>query len=149
MARPTVYDEPMTPAERQRRHRNVDDSKISPAEKAFYMVPMRVFAKHLHCSERHLYHHKAFQRDRLIEWPTDILNNKYGRIGMSFLAEVCRYSNAAAQTLVRDCIVKNGAPAGRALWGSLVRKHYAKKPLPRGVKIYLIHPFLRPRDNGK
>src|SRR5260221_11805108 len=104
MARPTVYDRPMTSAERMRRHREAKRyiSKISPAERAFYLVPKRVFCKHLHMSERQLYYIGAFQRDSVIEWPHDLLNGKYGRIGFSFLAGVCRYGNTKAQTLGRD-----------------------------------------------
>jgi hypothetical protein len=87
MARPTVYDRPMTPAERQERHRNAKRnlSKLSEAERRFYCVPMRTFARHLQCSERQLYHIKAFQRDSLIEWPNDILNGKFsGASGSRF-----------------------------------------------------------------
>ena len=61
-----------------------------------------------------------FQKYSEIKWPDAILNGKYGKVGISFLAEVCQYGDAGAQRAVRETLKKSGAAAGRALWYKLI-----------------------------
>jgi hypothetical protein len=85
---------------------------------------VRQLAEQHGISERLIYYGRAFDRYRLIEWDEDmILLGGYGKIGIPFLVEVCRYGDAAAQTAARDCIKQSGAAAGKALWRQLMPKH--------------------------
>jgi hypothetical protein len=130
MARPLIYSQPMTSAERMRRHRAgkkrvaslLASGEWSAADARLVNMPVREYVRAvLRSSERHYYHLMAFQRYKLIKWD-DILNGKYGRVGFEFLAEVCEYGDASAQRAVRNRIKKAGAAAGRALWQQLIRE---------------------------
>jgi hypothetical protein len=118
----------MTAAERMRRYRALKRSGGRPKprnkDEALALMPMRRFARYLHRSERHCYHIAAFKRDSLIHWDDDILNGEYGRVGFAFLAEVCRYGDAATQRAVRNRIKRSGAAAGRALWHQLWKNQH-------------------------
>jgi hypothetical protein len=130
MARPTIFSEPMTSAERMRLHRARKRAPpvVLTAAELKLAVPMRRLARLLHCSERHCYHFAAFQRHSAIKWSDDILNGKHGGVGAEFLAEVCEHGDAAAQKAIRDKIMEAGAeraagaPSGRPIWGHAPRR---------------------------
>lgn len=100
----------MTPAARMRRHRG-GIPKPAMSRKA-----LATFANKL---IRYLDYLGAFQRERLIEWDDDVINGKHGKIGMAFLAEVCRLGDASAQQQVHAAIRERGAAYGRELWRAL------------------------------
>jgi hypothetical protein len=77
-------------------------------------------ARYVGKSVRSWYYVKEFCRYSEIEWEGDVLNGKYGRIGIAFLAWVCRYGDATVQQMVHDRIKEAGAAAGRALWRDLL-----------------------------
>jgi hypothetical protein len=141
MARPTLFDRPLTAAERMRLHRA---RKAAGAGKTRKTV--RQLCQLHGVSERSFYYVQAFQRDSLIDWSDGVtcfasmgkegmallakvwpaitfLGGTHGKASMEFLAEVCRYGDAAAQIAVRDCIKQSGAAAGKALWRQLMPKH--------------------------
>ena len=128
MARPTIYDTPMTPAERMRRYR---DRKRNPPPRAEThaealrqaLTTKRKLADYVNRSERWVYYLGVYGRERLIDWDGDVVNGRYGKIGMEFLAEVCRYGDAEAQQKVHDRIKASGAAAGRALWQEMIQGH--------------------------
>ena len=110
MARPSIHDEPMTAAERMRRHRANKRRGIvlTPREK-LYLAPIRVFAPRvLRISPRQYYYDQAVKRHALIKWD-DILAGKHGKVGIEFLAEVCKHGDASAQRAVHNKIKKAGA----------------------------------------
>ena len=111
----------MTAAERMRRHRANKRRGIvlTPREK-LYLAPIRVFAPRvLRISPRQYYYDQAVKRHALIKWD-DILAGKHGKVGIEFLAEVCKHGDASAQRAVHNKIKKAGAAAGRALWQKLI-----------------------------
>jgi hypothetical protein len=144
MARPTLFDRPMTAAERMRLHRA---RKAAGAGKT--MQTVRQLCQLHGVSEHSFYYVQAFQRDSLIVWSDGVtcfasmgkdgmallaklwryggaitfLGGSHGKASMEFLAEVCRYGDAATQTAVRDCIKQSGATAGKALWRQLMPQH--------------------------
>ena len=69
-----------------------------------------------------MYYLGVYGRERLIDWDDDVVNGKYGKIGMEFLAEVCRYGSAEVQQYVHDRIKASGAAAGRALWQEMIQQ---------------------------
>jgi hypothetical protein len=83
----------------------------------------------------------VFLRHRKIKWNEGILNRKFGRSGIAFLADVCKHSNAAGQQAVRDCILQHrSAAAGRALWRKLVLLSH-RSELPDGIRVWKFgHP---------
>jgi len=114
MGRPPLFDKPMTGAERVRRSREMRRAGVKPEGLA--ALPKKEQAKLVGISERHWYTVGAYQRYRAFEWDGDILDGKYGRCGMSFIADVCKHGSPKAQRLIHDEILKNGAAAGRKLW---------------------------------
>ena len=99
MARPMIFDRPMTAAERQRRSRaaKMNMHLVSAADAALHLVPVRKFVRFLRSSERYYYYLSNFQKRAEIKWPDAILNGAYGKVGMEFLADVCQYDDASAQ----------------------------------------------------
>jgi hypothetical protein len=122
MARPTLFDRPMTAAERMRLYRARKRGVVVAQSQR---TTVRQLAEQDGISERLIYYVRAFARYTLIEWDEDMVRflGSHGKIGIPFLAEVCRYGDAAAQTAVRDCIKQSGAAAGKALWRQLMPNH--------------------------
>jgi len=137
MARPTIYDHPMTPAERMRRHRALKANPLAPPDTSGIVLPeiksvryleemiarmtRKQQAAHVGCSLRQWYYIREFSRYREIKWSGDVLNGRYGRVGAAFLAWVCKCGDRNVQRLIHDRIKKKGARAGRALWLDLLR----------------------------
>jgi hypothetical protein len=123
MARPTLYHRPLTAAARMRRYRARKAAGVTKP------MTVRELCQRYGISERYHYYVKAIMRNSLITWDDglDAFLGNHGKIGLEFLAEVCRYGDAAAQTAVRDRIKQSGAAAGKALWRQLMPKHPALK----------------------
>jgi hypothetical protein len=118
MARPPIYDESMTDAERMRRYR----ARKREGNQSQPKMTVRQSARVHRVSERTCYYARAFIRNSLIEWGDVLAARKYGRIGVAFLAEVCQYGSAEEQREVHDCIKQNGAAAGRKLWQEIIER---------------------------
>jgi hypothetical protein len=124
MARPTINDSSMTPAERMRRHRErkrIRGPEPNTINDVLRLMTRQQQAKYIRRSVRYWHYVVAFRRCTLIDWDGEVLNGKHGRIGIAFVAEVCRYGNADAQQAVHDRIKEAGAAAGRALWREMVQ----------------------------
>ena len=145
MVRPTIFDRPMTAAERARRHRASKQTGERPPPTVAQL------AQEHGISERVFYYGKSFLRHSLIDWDLvpdrykvsvgkvdwdrlraflDYLDGRYGKIGVVFFAEVCRHGDAKAQRMVRDRIKRDGIAAGRELWREL--RHKTAKVRTRG-----------------
>jgi hypothetical protein len=123
MARHTIYDQPMSPAERMRRYRARKKLwPIQPKTRDEALLPVKKFARFLRVSERQYFYHCVFRDHSLIKWGDELLNGKYGKVGIHFLAEVCKHGDASAQRAIRNRIRKAGAAAGRELWLVLCRE---------------------------
>src|SRR5262245_50885450 len=117
MARPTIYDRPMTAAERMRRHRA---RKQEPQQR---QPTVRELARQKRIPERSIYYAKvarsAWDRDFLVNY----VEGKYrGRIGIQWLAEVAEHASAKALRAVREAIERDGGEAAHALWRKLIRR---------------------------
>jgi hypothetical protein len=120
MTRPTIFDRPMTPAERMRRHR-ARGPRPTPRNvtEALAHMTRAQQAAHVGSSLRQWYYVREFARFREIKWTGDVLNGRHGKVGMAFLAWVCKYGDRDVQQMIHDCIRRKGAAAGRALWREL------------------------------
>jgi hypothetical protein len=114
--RPTIFDRPLSPAERMRRHRARKAHPL-PAPRDVYEAlarkPRKQQADYLGISLRQWYYLKEFRRYREIKWSGDVLNGKHGKIGIAFLAWVCKFGDRDAQQTIHDCIRREGAAATR------------------------------------
>jgi hypothetical protein len=99
----------MTPAERKRRQRQRKGTFKTPT--------VRQLARAAHVSERTLYYARQLVRYSAIDWD-DIFDGKseHGRIGLSLIADVCRYCDSKAQREFHDMIKADGAAAARRVW---------------------------------
>src|ERR1035437_943968 len=123
MTRPTIFDRPMTAAERRRRHRPRGELPAPRNVKEAVARMTRVQqAAYVGSSLRHWYYVREFNRYREIKWSGDVLNGKHGKVGMAFLAWVCKYGDRDVQQMIHDCIKRKGAAAGRALWRKVMRR---------------------------
>jgi hypothetical protein len=123
MARPTLGDRPMTSAERMRRYRarkRCPDPVPTDTNDCLQRCTRKQQAAHLNMSARQWAYVNEFSRYREIEWDRDVLDGKHGKIGVGFLAWVCKYGAAPVQRLIHDTIKQKGATAGRALWLELL-----------------------------
>jgi hypothetical protein len=140
MARPTIFDPPMTAAERMQRYRERKRHPLPEPDtitEALRRTTPKNRARYVGRSVRSLHYIGVFLRCQEIKWDDAILDGKYGRCGIAFLAEVCKYSNAAGQQAVRDCIREHrSAAAGRALWRRLVFLSHLYRPLPDGIRVW-------------
>lgn len=107
----------MTAAERMRRYRAKRRNPEVPAKPSRKGV-----ARNLGLSERHLYTIIQYERYKAFDWDGDILDGKHGRCGISFIADVCRHTDAEGQRIIHDRIKRKGAAAGRRLW-RLVKRY--------------------------
>jgi hypothetical protein len=107
-----IFKQPMTGAERVRRHRARRRAGIKPGTH-------KEAARLMGISGRTYRYISAFERYAAFQWNRDIIEGKHGRVGFAFLAMVCAYGSAAQQRLVHDTIIRNGAAAGRAVWRRL------------------------------
>ena len=112
MGRPPIFDRPMTPTERTRRYRTRKRAGATDRPQ----MTVKQLAAYVGRSERWLAYQAAYQRDRAFPWDAAVIDGKHGRVGMTFIAEVCRLGTEAAQRQVHDAIKAEGAAAGRALW---------------------------------
>jgi hypothetical protein len=110
----------MTAAERMRRYRaKRREPKAAPPDTLDgYLAgkTRKEQARYVGRSERYWYYLGAYQRHQAFEWDGDILNGKYGRCGMSFIAEVCKLADAEGQRIIHDYIKERGAPYARQIW---------------------------------
>ena len=130
MARPSIYDHPMTPAERMRRHRALKAKPLAPSRDTTEMIAhmtRKQQAEWVGCSLRQWYYIREFSLYREIKWSADVLNGKRGKVGMAFLAWVCKYGDRNVQRMIHDCIKRKGAAAGRALWLDLLQSKRRKR----------------------
>ncbi len=113
----------MTAAERMRRHRAKKREASSEQAMPGHATALthKQQARVMGCSERHWYTIQAYVRHQAFEWDGDILDGKYGRCGMSFIAEVCRLGGPEAQRFIHDLIKEKGAAQGRKWWRILKR----------------------------
>ena len=118
MPRPTIFDRPMTAAERMRRWRAARQNGATPPDR----ITSKQRAGVMRRSVRQFYLIQEFDRFATFTWHPDILNNKHGRCGMRFLALVCRFGTPAEQRRIHDIIRRKGAAAGRALWRDILSK---------------------------
>ena len=123
MARPTIFDRPMTAAERMRRYR---ERKRDGVQQPVTVREMIASSPYGPVSERSVYYVRAWHRDSLIKWHPDGLRgfldqhaDELRPVSVAFLAEVCRYGDARTQRKIRDRINKAGISAGHALWRKL------------------------------
>lgn len=116
MARPTLFDRPLTPAERMRiyRARKAGKSWLPPVP-----VTQAEIARACRQSLRARYYETAIERHRLIDWPDAIFDGQYGKVGLAFLADVCRHGDAEHQQLICDVIQQEGPGAAREIWRDL------------------------------
>jgi|SRR6516162_6052351 hypothetical protein len=130
--RPTIFDRPMTSAERVRRHRAIkrENGGVIPKR-----VTRKERAKIAGTSLRTFYAIQRLDRDAAIRWPPDILNGRYGRVGLQFLADVSGYGSIAEQRKVRDTIRRKGAAAGRALWRQIRKERREREGAERVARI--------------
>lgn len=130
MARPTIYDQPMTAAERMWQFRMRKKLGIirppTPTIREQHAQHQQLLGK---VALRNIYYVRAVMRaskrsgtfHEFEQVLRGISQRKYGRIGMEFLAEVARHGDADMQRAVCDQIKQAGAAAGRALWKELIR----------------------------
>src|SRR4051812_2494422 len=117
MARPTIFERPMTAAERMRRYRARKRSGLPQP------TTVRQLAAKARASERTVYYVKAWARASLIKWhPNGVRGfldqhaDEIRPVSVAFLAEVCRHGDARTQRKIRDRMNKAGISAGHALW---------------------------------
>lgn len=126
MGRPPIGEKAMTATERVRLHRERKRTPQTvpddPLARAFHGKSNKLLARYLGCSERHYYTIQQYNRFKAFDWDSDILEGKYGRCGMSFIADVCKHSNAEAQRLIHDDIKEEGAAYARQLWKTIKRE---------------------------
>ena len=128
MARPTIFDRPMTDAERMRRYRARKKEPQQPRPPT-----VREWAHERRVSERSVYYAKiastGFDKNFWHNYVGGKYNDHIGHcIGIQFLAEVVQYGTVRAQHLVREAIEREGDAAARALWRRIIRrgKRYAE-----------------------
>src|SRR6516165_11406765 len=127
----TIFKQPMTGAERVRRHRARRRDGIKAGTR-------KEIARLMGVSERTYRHISAFESYAAFQWNRNIIGGKHGRVGFEFLAIVCAYGSAAQQRLVHDAIIRKGAAAGRAAWRRLLDRQstaivavLGQRPRPR------------------
>jgi hypothetical protein len=122
MPRPTIFDRPMTGAERVYRHRGRRRLALERPK------TRKERARIIGVSERTFYNIQRFDDFAAFQWNRDILDGGYGRVGLRFLAIVCAYGSSAQQRLIHDTIVREGASAGRAAWRQLLETGEVPSP---------------------
>ena len=131
MGRPAIYHVAMTPAERMRRSRARKREPEPKREGLAAVIRTRAdFAHYGNISDRQAAYLHAFRRDQLIEWDGAVLDGKHGKVGLAFLAEVCRLGDATVQQAIHDDIKKHGAAHGRTLWRMIKAVHAADGVTP-------------------
>jgi hypothetical protein len=111
MARPAIYDQPMTAAERMRRYR--ERKRNPPATPSPRSVKQAAAIAGL--GLRYAYYYKAYQRNRLFDWDEDVEN----KLSTSFLGIVCTQGDEKMQRAVHDWVKKYGVKVARAMWNDL------------------------------
>lgn len=126
MARPRIFDDhALTPAERMRHYRARKKQvrpKTANRNEVLASMTKAQQAKYIGKSVRSWYYVSVFIRDSEIEWDDDVVDGKHGKIGIAFLAEVCKYGTRESQQLIHDRIKTAGAKAGRALWSQFLKE---------------------------
>jgi hypothetical protein len=125
MSRPRMFAEPLTAAERMRRYRcRAKASRPQPTTQteALRGMTKKQQAAFFGCSVRHMHHHRTISENTLIKWDADVMDGKHGKVGMSFIAEVCVNATQDIQQRINDTIKSRSAAAGRALWSELLRE---------------------------
>jgi hypothetical protein len=128
----------MTPAERMRHYRQRKKKarpKPSSRNEVLAAMTIKQRAALVGVSVRYWHYMKTFGENTLIKWDGDVMNGKYGKVGMAFLAEVCTNAPQDVQQAINDCIKARGAAAGRALWRDMVRVVNT----PRVVELFVGH----------
>ena len=124
----------MTPAERMRRHRERKRNGETPG------LTIKQLAASVHISERLLYYARQHDRFKAFEWDPNIFAKAYGRIGMSFIADVSKHASPGAERAIHDLIVEEGAKVARQVWKMVKADELrrlnrrAKKGVPRHTR---------------
>jgi hypothetical protein len=123
VGRPTVYERPMTAAERMRRHRKLKHGPATATPARETRAQRLKTLNALGLSTRQFYVYRQYDMYRAFEWDANILDRKYGRCGMSFIADVCKHAQPEAQRHIHDAIIERGAAFGRLLWRLAKQDH--------------------------
>lgn len=115
MGRYPIHDEPMTPTERMRRYRKrMRTGEVG--KKAGLTVKQA--AKSQHVSERMVYYASTIRRHSLIDW-AELWSRQYGKVGMAFVADICRHADAELQAEMLDLIKREGPRTAKAVWTAI------------------------------
>ena len=114
MARPCIFDTPMTPAERMRRHRRNKREGV-PLKSEFGNVTRHI-AKVAGLSERHTYYIAAVRRDGVEGWLVPEIIDPPARTSIRWIAEVCKMATPEIQRDLIRMIKKHGKKRAYTVW---------------------------------